>query len=119
MTRVMMALMAMAVALMMGPSAAWAQNGYEAEEAEESTEAVEFEEGAEAAQGAEEGTASTRRSLPESERRTPGGNLVLITYMVLWVMVGALVLVMWRRQQALQEEIDELEGRLDQWLDES
>ena len=119
MTRVMMALMAMAVALMMGPTAAWAQDGYEAEQAGEAPEVVETEEGAEVAQGADEAPPSTQRSLPESERRTPGGNLVLITYMVLWVMVGVLVLVMWRRQRALQDEIDELEGRLDQWLDES
>ncbi len=62
--------------------------------------------------------ASPQRSgLPEAERRMPGGNLVIVTYLILWAMVTALLIQLWRRQRGLQEEIEELEDRLDRWTE--
>lgn len=51
---------------------------------------------------------------PAEETAVPGGTLMVIGYLVLWVMLGAyLFSVMWR-QRRLQDEIDELEQRIDE-----
>lgn len=55
-------------------------------------------------------------SLAASETTISGGSLVIITYMVLWLLFGAVLLLVLRRQRTLQREMDNLEERIDEVL---
>lgn len=53
-------------------------------------------------------------SVAQQEATIPGGTLVIVGYVILWVMLGGyLLFVMWR-QRRLQDDIDALEERIDE-----
>lgn len=56
------------------------------------------------------------KSLASQDTSVPGGALLLICYMVLWVMIGGYVFFVMRRQKALADDLERLEGRLDEVL---
>ena len=60
-------------------------------------------------------TAQTASRAAE-ETTIPGGALVLISYIVLWLMFGGALLFALLRQRKLQREIDGLEERIDALL---
>ncbi len=51
-----------------------------------------------------------------SETTVPGGVLVMITYVVLWVFFGGVLFAAIWRQRKLQRELDGLEDRIDRLL---
>lgn len=51
-----------------------------------------------------------------AETSVSGGLLVLVTYLLLWLLIGGVLVFMMLRQQRLQEEIDGLEERIDEIL---
>jgi len=55
-------------------------------------------------------------SLASQDASVPGGALLLICYMVLWVMIGGYVFFVMRRQKALADDLERLESRLDEVL---
>lgn len=55
-------------------------------------------------------------SLAASETTVTGGTLVIITYLILWAMVGGVLFFVIRRQRRLQAELDGLENRIDEML---
>ena len=63
--------------------------------------------------------ASAQEQLSEAARETsiPGGQLVIVSYIVLWVALLAYVGYLARQQQSLDREIDELEERIEDSLE--
>ena len=55
-------------------------------------------------------------SLAASETTIPGGTLVMVAYMVLWLMFGGYLFFIMRRQSKLQDELEGLERRIDNVL---
>lgn len=55
-------------------------------------------------------------SVAASETTIPGGTLVLIAYLILWVIFGGVLGFSIWRQWKLQEEIQGLESRIDRLL---
>ncbi len=55
-------------------------------------------------------------SLASQEREITGGDLALISYVVLWVLVLAVVVVVFLRQKKLNQELSSLERKLDAHL---
>lgn len=55
-------------------------------------------------------------SLASQDTSVPGGTLLMICYIILWVMIGGYVFFVMRRQKALAEDLERLEGRLDEVL---
>ncbi len=53
-------------------------------------------------------------SLAEQEVSVPGGTLLLIAYMGLWVVILGFVVLILRQQQAVSRDLDELERRLNE-----
>jgi hypothetical protein len=53
-------------------------------------------------------------SLAEQEVSVPGGTLLLIAYMGLWVVILGFVVLILRQQQAASRDLDELERRLNE-----
>lgn len=64
----------------------------------------------------EHADAGAGRQLAEDETEVPGGVFVIITYLVLWLMLGGFVVVMLVRQKRLQGQLDDLEHRIDDLL---
>lgn len=59
-------------------------------------------------------TAGAQKGAAGAETTIPGGTLVIVGYMVLWVMLGGyLLFVMWR-QRRLTDDIEQLRERIDQ-----
>ncbi|WP_230470397.1 CcmD family protein [Lujinxingia vulgaris] len=58
----------------------------------------------------------TGASLASQDTSVPGGTLLMICYIVLWVMIGGYVFFVMRRQKALAEDLERLESRLDEVL---
>lgn len=52
-------------------------------------------------------------SLASQEREVTGGDLALISYVALWVLVLGVVLVVFLRQRRLNQELGNLERKLD------
>lgn len=48
-----------------------------------------------------------------TETTIHGGTLVMVAYLVLWLMFGAVLMVVLHRQRTLQGELDGLEARID------
>lgn len=55
-------------------------------------------------------------SLASQERQITGGDLALISYIVLWVLVLGVILVVFLRQKKLNAELESLERKLDEHL---
>ncbi len=55
-------------------------------------------------------------SQASQESQFTGGDLALISYVVLWVLVLAVVLVVFNRQKKLNEELETLEAKIDAQL---
>ncbi|WP_199589689.1 CcmD family protein [Lujinxingia litoralis] len=55
-------------------------------------------------------------SLASQDTSVPGGTLLMICYIVLWVMIGGYIFFVMRRQKALEKDLGRLEGRLDEVL---
>jgi hypothetical protein len=53
-------------------------------------------------------------SLAQQEVSVPGGTLLLIAYMGLWVVILGFVVLILRQQQAVSRDLDELERRLNE-----
>ena len=51
---------------------------------------------------------------PSEEVTIPGGTLMVIGYLVLWGMLGGFLFFVLLRQRRLQDEVDELERRIDE-----
>ena len=51
---------------------------------------------------------------PSEEVTIPGGTLVIVGYLVLWGMLGGFLFFVLLRQRRLQDEVDELERRIDE-----
>ena len=51
-----------------------------------------------------------------SETTIPGGTLVMITYVALWLIFGGVLFGAIWRQRKLQRDLDQLEGRIDRLL---
>lgn len=51
---------------------------------------------------------------PSEETSVPGGTLMVIGYLVLWGMLGGFLFFVLLRQRRLQDEVDELERRIDE-----
>ena len=62
--------------------------------------------------------AAARTSAAAQERSIPGGTLVVAAYAVLWLLIFGFVFVIMRRQRALDIELEGLEQRMDEVLDE-
>lgn len=56
-------------------------------------------------------------SLAQQEVSVPGGTLLLIAYMGLWVVILGFVVLILRQQQAVSRDLDELERRLNELAD--
>lgn len=54
----------------------------------------------------------------EGERKVTGGTLALVAYVALWILVFGFVVLVVRRQRRIDDELDELEGRLDRVFEE-
>ena len=59
--------------------------------------------------------AQTGRS-PADEITIPGGTAVIIAYVILWIIFGAVLVAVGYRQSRLQDEIDRLEDKIDGML---
>lgn len=62
---------------------------------------------------------TTQRAAPsvaEQERTVPGGVLVIISYLVLWLLLLGFMALVWNRQRQAQQELRELERRMDERL---
>lgn len=57
--------------------------------------------------------AMAQDTLAGQETTIPGGTLVMISYLVLWAMIGGYVFFIARRQRKLQREIQGLDARID------
>lgn len=55
-------------------------------------------------------------SLSAAESTIPGGTLMVLAYMLLWVMFGGYLFFIMRRQRKLQDELEGLEHRIDEVL---
>jgi hypothetical protein len=53
-------------------------------------------------------------SLAEQETSVPGGSLLLISYIGLWLLILGFVILLLRQQRATESDLDELERRLDE-----
>ena len=85
-----------------------------AEQPEESEATGESE--ADADEASQQQSPATRRTLPTRETTIPGGWLVVITYLLLWLMFGGYLVWVILRQRRLRREIDALERRIDEVL---
>lgn len=63
--------------------------------------------------------ALAQESAAAQETTVAGGDLMLASYIGLWVLIFAFVALVLRSQRALQSDVDHLERRLDQLLDDS
>lgn len=58
--------------------------------------------------------ATAQGSLASQEASVPGGTLMMISYLILWLMVGGYAFLIARRQRRLQGEIEGLDARIDE-----
>ena len=96
-----------------------AQEGEEADEVEDSGDDVEQEaadESDETAAASESDSSGMATSKASQERTLPGGTLAVISYIILWLMTLAFVGFTARRQSELADELETLEGRMDDVL---
>lgn len=130
--------------VMVSAATAWAQEGEGSSSSEESRAVVEetieqaTQQAEQAAQGhqelsegeepqgqeesesgqAEAQVSSSPRTLPQEETQVTGGTLVIVTYLILWGMLGLFLLVMMWRLARLTNEVEGLESRLDELLED-
>ena len=111
-----------------GAASVWADEATEQTEpqaqARQGTVEGEASDGEELAEGSEQSGQEQTKSTSQGtaageEREIAGGSLVIITYMILWLMVGAFLVVTLWRQAKLGDDIDGLERRIDELLDGS
>ncbi len=55
--------------------------------------------------------------LPVEETVVPGGTLMVIGYLILWLMVAGFLAAVLIRQRAMQRDVDDLEERIDGLVD--
>lgn len=65
------------------------------------------------ATGEAEAPSGGQLSRAAQERTVPGGTLLIVAYLVLWVLVVGFVAVVLRQQRRLDAELDGLERRID------
>lgn len=63
---------------------------------------------------AEPSLALAQGTLASQETTIPGGTLVMVAYLVLWVLLGGYAFLIARRQAKLQREIKGLDARIDE-----
>lgn len=90
----------------------------EADRADEADEADQqaADESQETDSASESGASGMATSRASQERTLPGGTLAVISYIVLWLMTLAFVGLTARRQSELADELETLEGRMDEVL---
>ena len=53
-------------------------------------------------------------TVASSETTVPGGVLMLISYLILWVMIVGYLAVLSKRQQVVEEDVETLRHRMDE-----
>lgn len=69
-----------------------------------------------AGQTAAQTTPAQTTSVAERERTVPGGVLLIASYMVLWLLLFGFMALVWTRQRQAQQELQDLERRMDERL---
>lgn len=64
-----------------------------------------------------EQAAGADRQQQDGERSLSGGTLALVAYLILWALVFGFIYLVMRRQRRLDDEVEELEARLDRVFD--
>lgn len=59
-------------------------------------------------------SAPAATSVAERERTVPGGALLIVSYMVLWLLLFGFMALVWTRQRQAQQELQDLERRMDE-----
>ncbi|QDG53207.1 CcmD family protein [Persicimonas caeni] len=57
-------------------------------------------------------------SLAGQETSIPGGTLALAAYIALWILIFGFLMITMRRQRAIDNELTELERRMDEVFDD-